>query len=92
MRPWSKPSILFKFIHSALLGKMWFKLFSNLYSCIFTFFLESKFLSVIAGPLKNIIGLTDTEIEELSSYFKVADGRIYYTQFCEMIHNDSTMQ
>jgi hypothetical protein len=51
---------------------------------------ESKFLSVIAGPLKDVIGLTDTEINELTSYFKVADGRIYYVHFCEMIHDDST--
>ncbi|KAL1139679.1 hypothetical protein AAG570_006657 [Ranatra chinensis] len=51
---------------------------------------EAKFLSVLLGPLKQIIGLTEQEINELASYFSVSDGRIFYTQFCEVIHNDTT--
>ncbi|KAG6799425.1 hypothetical protein HZU73_05159 [Apis mellifera caucasica] len=48
---------------------------------------ESKFISVLAGPLKDQIGLSDKEICDLADYFRVQDGRIFYTQFCEIIHN-----
>jgi len=48
---------------------------------------ESKFVSVLAGPLKSVIGLSDTEICELTDYFRIEDGRIFYTQFCEVIHD-----
>ncbi|KAK2582407.1 hypothetical protein KPH14_004725 [Odynerus spinipes] len=47
---------------------------------------EAKFVSVLSGPLKNVIGLSDKEICELADYFRVQDGRILYTQFCEVIH------
>lgn len=50
-------------------------------------FLESKFVSILAGPLKPTIGLSDQEIAELADYFRVQDGRILYTQLCEIIHD-----
>ncbi|XP_014603469.1 PREDICTED: uncharacterized protein LOC106786514 [Polistes canadensis] len=48
---------------------------------------EVKFVSVLCGPLKGIIGLSDKEICELADYFRVQDGRILYRQFCEVIHD-----
>ncbi|XP_053995712.1 uncharacterized protein LOC128885623 [Hylaeus anthracinus] len=48
---------------------------------------ESKFVSVLAGPLKDTIGLSDKEICDLADYFRVQDGRIFYTQFCTIIHD-----
>ncbi|XP_033317224.1 uncharacterized protein LOC117214955 isoform X1 [Bombus bifarius] len=50
---------------------------------------ESKFISVLAGPLKDQIGLSDKEISDLADYFRVQDGRIFYTQFCEIIHDSA---
>ncbi|XP_076647707.1 uncharacterized protein LOC143356146, partial [Halictus rubicundus] len=49
---------------------------------------ESKFISVLAGPLKDTIGLSDKEIDDLADYFRVQDGRILYTQFCTIIHDN----
>ncbi|XP_063217255.1 uncharacterized protein LOC134528020 [Bacillus rossius redtenbacheri] len=46
---------------------------------------ESKFVSVLNGPLKQCIGLSDHEIAELADFFRVPDGRIYYKQFCEVL-------
>ncbi|KAI4498944.1 hypothetical protein M0802_006119 [Mischocyttarus mexicanus] len=48
---------------------------------------EVKFVSVLCGPLKGIIGLSDKEICELADYFRVQDGRILYRQFCKVIHD-----
>ncbi|XP_071638327.1 uncharacterized protein [Temnothorax longispinosus] len=48
---------------------------------------ESKFISVLAGPLKGVIGLSDKEICDLTDYFRIQDGRILYSQFCEVIHD-----
>ncbi|XP_018562489.1 uncharacterized protein LOC108904422 [Anoplophora glabripennis] len=47
---------------------------------------ESQFISVVNGQLGAIIGLSDQEIAELADYFRVPDGRIYYTQLCDVIH------
>ncbi|KZC06769.1 hypothetical protein WN55_07542 [Dufourea novaeangliae] len=49
---------------------------------------ESKFISILAGPLKDKIGLSDQEICDLADYFRVQDGRILYTQFCTIIHDN----
>jgi hypothetical protein len=49
--------------------------------------LESKFITILSGQLKGIIGLSDQEITELADYFRVQDGRILYKQFCEVIHD-----
>ncbi|XP_078046729.1 uncharacterized protein LOC144475059 [Augochlora pura] len=49
---------------------------------------ESKFISVFAGPLKDIIGLSEKEVCDLADYFRVQDGRILYTQFCTIIHDN----
>nr|XP_003701096.1 PREDICTED: uncharacterized protein LOC100876752 [Megachile rotundata]XP_012135529.1 PREDICTED: uncharacterized protein LOC100876752 [Megachile rotundata]XP_012135530.1 PREDICTED: uncharacterized protein LOC100876752 [Megachile rotundata] len=48
---------------------------------------ESKFISVLAGPLKDVVGLSDSEICDLADYFRVQDGRVLYTQFCKIIHD-----
>ncbi|XP_012253830.2 uncharacterized protein LOC105684778 [Athalia rosae] len=48
---------------------------------------ESKFVSVLAGPLRGPIGLSDQEIGDLADYFRIQDGRILYSQFCEVIHD-----
>ncbi|CAG9864019.1 unnamed protein product [Phyllotreta striolata] len=48
---------------------------------------ESQFISVINGQLRAIIGLSEQEVGELADYFRVPDGRIYYTQLCDVIHN-----
>ncbi|KAG7211846.1 hypothetical protein KM043_011069 [Ampulex compressa] len=48
---------------------------------------ESKFISVLTGPLKDMVGLSDKEISDLADYFRVQDGRILYSQFCEVIHD-----
>ncbi|CAG9765528.1 unnamed protein product [Ceutorhynchus assimilis] len=49
---------------------------------------ESQFISVIHGQLGATIGLSEQEVAELADYFRVPDGRIYYTQLCDVI-NDS---
>ncbi|ERL91681.1 hypothetical protein D910_09008 [Dendroctonus ponderosae] len=49
---------------------------------------ESQFISVIHGQLGGTIGLSEQEVAELADYFRVPDGRIYYTQLCDVI-NDS---
>ncbi|CAH1971347.1 unnamed protein product [Acanthoscelides obtectus] len=48
---------------------------------------ESQFISVINGQLRATIGLSEQEVAELADYFRVPDGRIYYTQLCEVIHD-----
>ncbi|XP_069672044.1 uncharacterized protein [Periplaneta americana] len=50
-------------------------------------FLESKFVTILNGPLKAAIGLNEQEIAELADYFRVQDGRILYNQFCEVVHD-----
>lgn len=47
--------------------------------------LETKFLSIFAGKLCGILGLSEKEITELADYFKMRDGRIYYKQLCDVI-------
>lgn len=53
--------------------------------------LESQFVSVLAGPLRGTIGLSDQEIGELADYFRIQDGRILYTQLLEVIHANGTI-
>lgn len=52
---------------------------------------EAKFVSVLAGPLKGLIGLSDSEINDLADYFRIQDGRILYSQLCEVIHDNGTI-
>ncbi|CAH1408075.1 unnamed protein product [Nezara viridula] len=47
---------------------------------------ESKFLSILLGPMKSIIGLDPFEIGEMTNYYKIADGRIAYTRLCQEVH------
>lgn len=54
-------------------------------------FLESKFVSVLAGPLKGTIGLSDQEIAEITDYFRVQDGRIFYSQMCQVIQDSGNV-
>ncbi|XP_043281125.1 uncharacterized protein [Venturia canescens] len=49
---------------------------------------EAKFVAVLAGPLKGAIGLSDSEICDLADYFRIQDGRILYSQLCEVIHDN----
>ncbi|XP_045449026.1 uncharacterized protein LOC123657546 [Melitaea cinxia] len=49
---------------------------------------ESKFVSVLAGPLRATIGLSDAEIAQLADYFRAQDGRILYHQLCQLIHGE----
>ncbi|CAG9816180.1 unnamed protein product [Phaedon cochleariae] len=49
---------------------------------------ESQFISVIDKQLRKITGLSEQEIKELADYCRVPDGRIYYTQLCEVIHDN----
>ncbi|CAH1119695.1 unnamed protein product [Phaedon cochleariae] len=53
-------------------------------SCLIS---ESQFISVINGQLRATIGLSEQEVKELADYFRVPDGRIYYTQLCEVMHD-----
>ncbi|CAH0558988.1 unnamed protein product [Brassicogethes aeneus] len=55
--------------------------------CKLLIFLESQFISVLSGQLRSTIGLSEQEISELADYFRVQDGRIFYTQLCQVIHD-----
>ncbi|KOB76723.1 Uncharacterized protein OBRU01_05275 [Operophtera brumata] len=49
---------------------------------------ESKFVSVLAGPLRSVVGLSDDEISQLADYFRAQDGRVLYHQLCQIIHGE----
>ncbi|XP_063635514.1 uncharacterized protein LOC134806157 [Cydia splendana] len=49
---------------------------------------ESKFVSVLAGPLRTVVGLSDAEISQLADYFRAQDGRVLYHQLCQLIHGE----
>lgn len=49
---------------------------------------ESKFITILTTNLKDSIGLSDQEINELTDYFKVQNGQIAYAQFCSVIHDN----
>ncbi|CAB3226832.1 unnamed protein product [Arctia plantaginis] len=49
---------------------------------------ESKFVSILAGPLRSVIGLSDDEIAQLADYFRAQDGRVLYHQLCQIIHGE----
>ncbi|KAI8421319.1 hypothetical protein MSG28_008347 [Choristoneura fumiferana] len=49
---------------------------------------ESKFVSVLAGPLRSVVGLSDAEIAQLADYFRAQDGRVLYHQLCQLIHGE----
>lgn len=51
-------------------------------------FTESKFIGILTTNLKDSIGLSDQEINELTDYFKVQNGQIAYAQFCSVIHDN----
>lgn len=51
-------------------------------------FAESNFVGVLSGVLRGEIGLSDQEIAEITDYFRVQDGRIFYGQFCSVIHDN----
>ncbi|KAJ0177551.1 hypothetical protein K1T71_006424 [Dendrolimus kikuchii] len=52
--------------------------------------LFSKFVSILAGPLRSVIGLSDSEISQLADYFRAQDGRVLYHQLCQIIHGEDT--
>lgn len=45
---------------------------------------EAIFIGIL-GKYKNLIGLSEFEIRELTDYFRLRDGRIAYDQFCKVI-------
>ncbi|XP_022825939.1 uncharacterized protein LOC111355990 [Spodoptera litura] len=49
---------------------------------------ESKFVSILAGPLRSVVGLSDSEIAQLADYFRAQDGRVLYHQLCQIIHGE----
>ncbi|XP_071455761.1 uncharacterized protein [Hetaerina americana] len=49
---------------------------------------EAQFVSVLGGPLKLVVGLSDQEISEISDYFRVQDGRVTYINFCDAINGE----
>ncbi|KPI99547.1 hypothetical protein RR46_03912 [Papilio xuthus] len=49
---------------------------------------ESKFVSILAGPLRPVVGLSDSEISQLADYFRAQDGRVHYHQLCQIIHGE----
>ncbi|XP_021203966.1 uncharacterized protein LOC101740137 [Bombyx mori] len=51
---------------------------------------ESKFVSILAGPLRSVIGLSDAEISQLADYFRAQDGRILYHQLCQVVHGEDS--
>ncbi|XP_020292684.1 uncharacterized protein LOC109859141 isoform X2 [Pseudomyrmex gracilis] len=48
---------------------------------------ESEFISVLAGPLNEILDLSDKEICDLAVYFKTEDDRVNYERFCEVVYD-----
>lgn len=54
-------------------------------------FPESKFVNVLA-QLKNVIGLSECEIKEVTDYFKQPDGRVAYEQFCRVVSDEGNMR
>lgn len=79
-------------------NKIWaaiFRMGINLFECFASLdpyktclISESKFSSVLNGQLRATIGLSEQEVSELADYFRVPDGRIYYTQLCEILHDN----
>lgn len=49
---------------------------------------ESKFVSILAGPLRSVVGLSDEEIAQVADYFRAQDGRVLYHQLCQIIHGE----
>ncbi|XP_015123214.1 uncharacterized protein LOC107045443 [Diachasma alloeum] len=49
--------------------------------------LETKFIAIFTGPLRHCVGLSDPEIADLTDYFSIQDGRIIYSQLCQVIHD-----
>ncbi|KAK0079021.1 hypothetical protein PV325_001848 [Microctonus aethiopoides] len=49
---------------------------------------EVKFISIFRGPLRYVVSLSETEILELADYFRLHDGRIHYSQLCQIIHDN----
>ncbi|XP_026476196.1 uncharacterized protein LOC113381611 [Ctenocephalides felis] len=44
-----------------------------------------KFKTVLLGPVRNIVALSEQEVADLAEYFCVADGRIHYSQMCDVL-------
>ncbi|XP_041989289.1 uncharacterized protein LOC121740621 [Aricia agestis] len=49
---------------------------------------ESKFVSVLAGGLRSVVGLSNAEVQQLAAYFRAQDGRVLYTQLCRLVHGE----
>lgn len=59
---------------------------------IFNTIPEVKFISIFRGPLRYVAALSETEILELADYFRLHDGRIHYSQLCQIIHDNGNIQ
>ncbi|XP_031786123.1 uncharacterized protein LOC100170120 isoform X1 [Nasonia vitripennis] len=69
---------------------------ANLWDCFVSFdtqgnhlISEQNFIAVLSGPLGKKIGLSNQEICELADYFRTQDGRIFYAQFCAVVHENN---
>lgn len=45
-------------------------------------------MSILAGPLRSVVGLSDEEIAQVADYFRAQDGRVLYHQLCQIIHGE----
>lgn len=48
-------------------------------------------MSILAGPLRATLGLSDSEIAQLADYFRAQDGRVLYHQLCQLIHGEGEL-
>ncbi|OXU19976.1 hypothetical protein TSAR_003806 [Trichomalopsis sarcophagae] len=69
---------------------------ANLWDCFVSFdtqgnhlISEQNFIALLSGPLGKKIGLSNQEICELADYFRTQDGRIFYAQFCAVVHENN---
>lgn len=51
--------------------------------------IESKFISLLAGTLKEVTGLSEREVRELAKYFMAPDGQVNYQNFCQVLDQNS---
>ncbi|XP_058985391.1 uncharacterized protein LOC101892754 isoform X1 [Musca domestica] len=52
---------------------------------------ESLFSSIL-GKYKNVIGLSDFELREVTDYFRLRDGRVIYSEFCKVVCNEERLK
>ncbi|XP_053950667.1 uncharacterized protein LOC128858424 [Anastrepha ludens] len=50
---------------------------------------DSLFTGIL-GKYKNVAGLSDFELREVTDYFRLRDGRVAYRQFCKVVCEEPT--